>query len=926
MSFLAVLLGLFVLAYIAIGAVVLRRPLIGRIAFREAGRRPTQTAVLILGLMIAGAAIFSIQVIEDTMYESYRADALQSWGRDDIEISTGGGYFDSLVAQSATCSCVAAVQNAVITAGSVVNLDRDVGKANVQITGLDLAAEQRFGPFVLPGGRSTLGDELTSGGVFLTQPLADALQAQTGDHLRVIAGGPVSHDVTVAGIVLREAAGAYGLDDSMFASIATAQMLAGVDGVNLIRVSAPGDGDAEMSNGQRAAPVLRSMLQSAGLSLQVLEVKRSALDIVLKTSDQGRPFVSSFGVIIALAATALVVNLAVMLSEERRPRLAVLRALGLTRTGLVQLSTTEGAIYSLLGAIAGLPAGLALAYVIFKHGFGATGPQLFSVHFESLLAAVASAALINLVTVFIVALRTNGMTISAAIRDLPEPRVAKRPSWKRQAFMAGIAVAGLAVMVMLNGALAILGGAMIIAAATGLIQGRVSDRLRYSAGALAAVAWAAADFQLVAAKDASSNPAPFASALIVLVLSFSVLVATNLSVLERGVGLVGRISAGSRATLRPAMAYSSRRPMRSGLVIAAFAIVMGMLILAQSLITAQGINYRAQAGGWDVQAVVAGTDVLSVPASLQSEVGSETQLPSRTFLGPSKWVFSANDFRPAQDWHQQPITVFGVSPQQLETGMGFVSPSATAASWRAIAHDPTLVASTVSVGSVIYMATDQGTVSFKVAAQVPSTNTSAYSSVLPGLIASSAALQRLSKSAPGAMLLLTAAPGVSPSTLSRDLQRATLSAGVDVSTTKALLDHDAAVSSSFGDFIILLMRIGLLVGITSLGAVALRAVFERRRSIGMLRAIGYQPAQVLVGLLAETAALATAGLAVGLMVAFVLGGAWITRLANGAQFEPDFGSAALTVALVYAAVLLVTLLPALRASRLRPAEALRVTG
>jgi ABC-type antimicrobial peptide transport system permease subunit len=79
-------------------------------------------------------------------------------------------------------------------------------------------------------------------------------------------------------------------------------------------------------------------------------------------------------------------------------------------------------------------------------------------------------------------------------------------------------------------------------------------------------------------------------------------------------------------------------------------------------------------------------------------------------------------------------------------------------------------------------------------------------------------------------------------------------------------------------------------------------------------------------LLAETAALATAGLAVGLMVAFVLGDAWITKLANGAQFQPDFGSLAITVVLVYGAVLLVTLLPALQASRLRPAEALRVTG
>jgi putative ABC transport system permease protein len=121
------------------------------------------------------------------------------------------------------------------------------------------------------------------------------------------------------------------------------------------------------------------------------------------------------------------------------------------------------------------------------------------------------------------------------------------------------------------------------------------------------------------------------------------------------------------------------------------------------------------------------------------------------------------------------------------------------------------------------------------------------------------------------------------------------------------------------------MRIGLLVGISSLGAVALRAVIERRRSIGLLRAIGYQPGQVLAGMLAETAVVATAGLVVGLTVGYALTYAIeLTPPVTVAYFSPDLGSLALTIALVYAAVLLATLLPALRAARLRPAEALRV--
>jgi putative ABC transport system permease protein len=155
-----------------------------------------------------------------------------------------------------------------------------------------------------------------------------------------------------------------------------------------------------------------------------------------------------------------------------------------------------------------------------------------------------------------------------------------------------------------------------------------------------------------------------------------------------------------------------------------------------------------------------------------------------------------------------------------------------------------------------------------------------------------------------------------------------VSEGVDVSTTRSLLDQDYAAGSGQPNFVILLMRIGLLVGISSLGAVALRAVIERRQSIGVLRAIGYQPGQVLAGMLTETAVLATAGLAVGLAVGYALTYATLSTgpSAPGAQFSPNLSSLGLTIALVYAAVLLATLLPALRAARLRPAEALRVMG
>jgi ABC-type antimicrobial peptide transport system permease subunit len=59
---------------------------------------------------------------------------------------------------------------------------------------------------------------------------------------------------------------------------------------------------------------------------------------------------------------------------------------------------------------------------------------------------------------------------------------------------------------------------------------------------------------------------------------------------------------------------------------------------------------------------------------------------------------------------------------------------------------------------------------------------------------------------------------------------------------------------------------------------------------------------------------------------FLLGGPLISSLSPKSQFMLDYVDISLTVGLVYAAVLLVTFLPALRAARLRPAEALRGVG
>jgi putative ABC transport system permease protein len=883
--------------------------------------------------MIAGASIFLIQVIEDSMYQSNRAAAFRSWGRDDIEVTGGGSLFDQAVtgrlAADPALRSAAGFQSALIMTGSVVDVTRNLGRPGVQLTGLDLSVQRRFDPFTLADGRSTYGDELITGGVFLTQALADDFGARVGNHLNVQAGGPSPQPATVVGIIQRQGAGAYGNARSAFGSLQTIQQLVASDRINLVRVSAPGDGDREVAAAHQLAPLVRAAV--AGDSLQVLEPKRGLLETALRQDQVSRGFVTAFGVIVALAATAMVANLAVLLAEERRPRLAVLRALGLTRGGLIQLSVTEGALYSLAGALLGLPAGLALGALVIGHN--PETPDSFgfvlSVAPGSLFGSVAAASLINLVTVLIVSIGTSSMAISAAIRDLPEPQRATRSSRRRIAFLALLGIAGLAAVAFGNPFFRVVGGALSIVAVTGLLRGRVSDRIRYSGAGVAAAAWAIAYWWFVSATiSAAAGTGPFAAALVISVVGLSVLATSNLGVIEWIGGLLGRPSGWLRATLRPALAYSSRRPLRTGLVIAAFSIVTAVLVIVQSGLSAARRDLAPATGGWDVRATVVGTDQLALPVQLAPQVARQESLPSRTFLGPVKWVYA--DFRGMVEWHQESITVYGLSQQQLNDGiMPLISRDPSfpndAAAWAAISHDPGLVAASLNVGSVAYLGTGQGTIRFKIVAQLPSPGGSSPG-LLPGLVGSQSTLASLAGSPAGGTLLLKAAGGTAPQALARDLQRALLAQGADASAALQLMQAQYDANLGLNDFFVAMMRVGLLVGILGLGAVALRAVIERRRSIGVLRAVGYLRLQVLAGMLIETALIATVGLVVGLVVALGLGGPLLTALSPKSQFILDYVDILLTVGLVYAAVLLVTFLPALRAARLRPAEALRGVG
>jgi putative ABC transport system permease protein len=123
------------------------------------------------------------------------------------------------------------------------------------------------------------------------------------------------------------------------------------------------------------------------------------------------------------------------------------------------------------------------------------------------------------------------------------------------------------------------------------------------------------------------------------------------------------------------------------------------------------------------------------------------------------------------------------------------------------------------------------------------------------------------------------------------------------------------------------MGLGLLVGIAALGVISTRTVVERRQQVGMLRAIGFQPYMVALTFLLESSFIALTGIGVGASVGTLLGEALVSTsyetLGDGSLFGMPWAAIGLIILIAYGSSLFTTILPALQASRIYPAEALR---
>lgn len=931
MSVAAVLIGLFLLAYGALAAIAFKRPLLARLAIREAIRRPGQSAVVILGLMIGTTAIYSMQLVSDSLATSDAQAAYRAWGRVDLVAADGGRFFDpslasGLAADLAVKSSTIGVQAGVELNGSIIDLDRNNAKPLVLLVGFDPATQAPFGAYELRDGRKTLGSELRAGDVLLSSSLADALQAGIGDRLTVAAGPDQTAELRVAGIAAATGPGAYALRLAVFAPLASMSLVTGRTDINVIRVAAAGNGRDELDRAHDAVKSVQAALVavSGGRDIRVREAKRDDVEAAIKLAGASAgPVLTGLGLLVALAGVTLVVILALALAEERRPRHAVLRALGLTRSGLIVLSMLEGGLYGALAALVAPASGALLGLVTLKVVARQLRTDPLAVRawqvepgFElsSVAAAVAAGGLITLVTLFATSFRSSRMEISSAVKNLPDPPArTKRPRWQAVA-LGALGLAAAAGVVAGSSPIRLAAGAVLILVAATVARTWLSARVLATVAGAALAIWAGIS---AAAQPLNSNAGLLVLGVAppVAVFGLCMLLASNLPLLTTAAGW---LSGSAKATLMPSLAYLARRPLRAGLGTGAFGLVLTLMAFIAVLIPSQ-VNGTRALDEYNIEVTASTQPKLTLPDSVRSRIDRDVAVATRSYVGDVH--LQVNDSH--QDHPAVYLPLYALSRGQLLAApfrlLGREPRYRSDADvWQALASDPGVVVSaSYGVGFKLTLKGPNGPVQFRVAATVASVG-------LWGLAGSEAAMAPFAILPIGTTILAHSTPGADPRAVAREVQRAVFAQGGDAITIQELGDAFNAVTQAISNTLELAVRIGLLVGVLSMGILALRAVVERRRSIGTLRALGYQPRKVLTGLLAEVVLTATSGAAIGTGVGLVLGALLVRSILGPGQIEVDGSTLAWTIGLMYVAVLAVTLGPALRAARLSPSEALRV--
>jgi putative ABC transport system permease protein len=950
------MLGLVGLATLAVAFQALRRGMLRRLALRDALRRPSETALVVIGSLLGTAIITGSYIVGDTLDSSIRATATTQLGPVDEVVTV-----PDLKLAGEVKSELAAIDDpridgvtSFVSVGASFAADSGTGtlaEPEARALELDFGEGRRFGGD--PAATGISGATPGEGDVVLGADLAATLEAERGDAITGYLFGE-KLDLEVTRVLPRVGLAGYweGLESRSSNAFIAPGTIAELTGAKPPRGAEPPATKVVVSNRggvedavDETSEVTRLMENALeGTPLRVETAKKEVLDTA---EAQGKEFSELFlaiGTFAIVAGVLLLINIFVMLAEERKSQLGMLRAVGMRRADLVRGFVIEGFIYAFFASILGAVLGIGVGWVIVKFAapiFGGSGDFALDLAFDADLTSVIGGfcigILISLITILFTSFRISRVNIIRAIRDLQEPRVAKS---RLRTVITGALLAALAAAWFVTSLgddsswlSAILGPPIVAFGLLPLVSRMIGRRTAVLLVAGFSLFWGIFGNAILAGGIFEGGDI-FAFVVQGVLLTFSavILLSQSQETLEGGIRRV----AANRLSLRLGLAYPLARRFRTGLTLGMFSLVTFTMVFIAVLSQVFGGQIdtatRKEAGGF--QALVTANPSNPPQAGDIADVRGVEEVTTVTYGGA---LFAPRRVAEPQLW-----TLSGIDERFVEIGPPALEERAEEFSsdeetWRELMNDPKAAIIDVfflqqgggppeaviepgETMSVIDSVTGESTERRVIGV------TSAALSLNGVFMSKESAEDASTQATPSRFYFTTATTDEGAVKITDRIQGNLVANGVEAQTFRSLIEENQQGTLQFFNLMQGYLALGLVVGVAGLGVLMIRAVRERRREVGVLRSLGFLSGQVRSAFVLEAGFVALEGILIGTVLAIVTASQLIANgdFGEGLELVIPWVQVAVLTGSALIASLLATAWPAQQASSIPPAVALRV--
>jgi len=758
----------------------------------------------------------------------------------------------------------------------------------------------------------------------------------------------------VSAIAAEEGMGNWRFADLLFLDLTYAQeqVFASPETITSIDVSCSGSVEKGYLVTDQAIDELKPALGGA-YEFTFNSVKKDGVEEADAVSDMlSQLFVlmSSFTII---AGIALIVNIFVMLAEERKPEMGISRAVGMQRGDLTQSFVFEGVVYAVVASVVGTMVGLLIAFAminLFSAIIGGEG-LTFTLHYEleSLAFAAVAGFIITMLTVAAASWRVSRLNIVRAIRDIPEPVMAKS---EKRYLGVGAAAVVLGVLVTFAGASSkqaagTTAGTSLIAIGIAMMAVRVTKpRVPFTLAGLWMVYYMLdpLGIEQMLFGELQGNLEMFVISGVVMVTGAVLVAMFNSDLMLEGLVRVFGRGKTLLPVFRAAISYPMNKKFRTGLTLFIFSLIMFTVIVIAMIASFQRESVDTLSEKFSGGFEIVGYSLREIPETNLTEAIAQVNAAgaSPTIARMEAASTAVASMRLEGSDEEALKQLVGFSESMLSEGAFSLSQrdeaySSDEAAWNAIIenHSLAIVDGTwmpsmfmvtygawhVSPGDVIEVsAPDGSTANLTVIGIMDQI-------LVPGVFTSKPFMEGLGVRTSENLFYVDTVPGsgVPDLDVKDRLETALAEFGLGSIVVRDILEEAMETSASTMQLMELFLGVGLVVGIAGLGIITIRNIAERRQEIGVMRAIGFQRNMILSTFLVETSFVSLLGISIGVILGLLLsyrlfdwGG-----FSEISEFVIPWGEVLLILLVAFAVTILSTLPPSRRAARLAPAEALR---